>query len=116
MTESELIARWLMPLSFDARVGYRFTLPGATGADVVHGEVTEVAVPQRLAARWCGGPIDAIARWTLHQVPRGTRLQFELSGVDDPRANAAGVRILAAAENSYGIRLPILLNEMASDA
>jgi uncharacterized protein YndB with AHSA1/START domain len=84
LTESALIADWLMANDFAAVVGHRFTLrtePAHGWNGVVEGEVLEVEAPRRLVYTWFseGGP-DTVVAWTLEPAAEGTRLVMEQSG------------------------------------
>jgi uncharacterized protein YndB with AHSA1/START domain len=88
LTESDLIASWLMENDFQAVVGHRFSLraqpmPGWDG--IVQCEVLEVDEPHRLAYSWRGGPeehrLDTVVTWTLAPDDAGgTRLHLEHTG------------------------------------
>ncbi len=58
LTQSALIARWLMPNDFEATVGHRFTFTTKPMGDwdgVVHCEVLECDPPRLLRYSWKGG-------------------------------------------------------------
>lgn len=95
LTDSELLAVWLMPNDFRAEVGHRFTFrsqptPGWDG--VVYCEVLEILPESRLVYSWRGGShdvtgygeqLDTVVTWTL--VPTeagGTKLLLEHAGFD----------------------------------
>ncbi len=93
LTESELIASWLMPNDFRPEVGHRFTFrtrpaPGFDG--IVHCEVLIVEPNRRLSYSWCGGSperrgygaeLDTVVTWTLEPIPGGgTRLRLDHDG------------------------------------
>jgi len=88
LTESHLIAEWLMANDFVARVGHRFTfrakpLPGWSG--VVNCEVLTVEAPHRLAYRWGDGTesdsgLTTVVTWTLTERRGGTLVRMEQSG------------------------------------
>src|ERR1700745_236867 len=92
LTESDLIARWLMPNDFKPVLGHRFnfrTKPMGDWDGVVDCEVLEIAPPHRLRYSWKGGAssnaaygsrLDTIVLWTLTETPGGTRLRMEHAG------------------------------------
>ncbi len=85
LTESELIARWLMPNDFRAEIGHRFTfrtqpMPSAGFDGIVHCQVLEVVPLKRLSYSWRGGAIDTIVSWTLQEKPGGTLLHLVHDG------------------------------------
>lgn len=96
LTQSWLIAEWLMENDFVAAVGHRFTFratPLPSWSGIVNAEVTEVEAPHRLAYRWGDGTESAsglrtLVTWTLTPEPGGTRLRLEHSGFRPPDAPA----------------------------
>ena len=87
LTDSDLLARWLMPNDFRAVPGHRFTFRTtprpAQGFDgVIHCEVLELDEPRRLRWAWRGGRLDTVVTWTLVPEGRGTRLFLEHAGFD----------------------------------
>ncbi|MFJ8582012.1 SRPBCC domain-containing protein [Micromonospora sp. NPDC093277] len=87
LTDSDLLARWLMPNDFRPVPGHRFTFrttprPGQDFDGVVHCEVLELDEPRRLRWAWRGGHLDTVVTWTLVPEGRGTRLFLEHSGFD----------------------------------
>lgn len=87
LTESGLLAAWLMPNDMRPVVGHRFTfkappMPGWDG--VVHCEVLDVEPQKRLRYSWRGGAessrLDSTVTWSLTATPRGTRLVLEHAG------------------------------------
>jgi uncharacterized protein YndB with AHSA1/START domain len=95
LTDSELLAAWLMPNDFRAEVGHRFTFrsqptPGWDG--VVYCEVLDIVPERRLVYSWRGGShdltgygeqLDTIVTWTLvSTLAGGTKLLLEHAGFD----------------------------------
>jgi uncharacterized protein YndB with AHSA1/START domain len=87
LTQSDLIAQWLMVNDFEAVVGHRFTFqakPMEGWDGKVHCEVLEVDEPHRLSYTWRGGSgdfaLDTIVTWTLAPNGTGTLLHLEHSG------------------------------------
>ncbi len=90
LTESGLLARWLMPNDFRAEVGHRFQFraqPMPHWDGIVHCEVREVDAPRRLRYTWVGGSqaagthLDTTVTWTLSARPDGgTLLVLEHAG------------------------------------
>ncbi len=89
LTQSWLIAEWLMPNDFKAEVGHRFAfratpMPGWSG--IANCEVITVDEPHRLAYRWGDGTESAsgmktVVTWTLTpQADGGTLVRLEQSG------------------------------------
>jgi len=92
LTQSSLIAEWLMPNDFEARLGATFTFrakPMGNWNGIVHCEVTTFEPPRRLVYTWKGGTVqnaaygsalDSVVEWTLTPVGSGTRVRMEHSG------------------------------------
>ena len=87
LTESGLLAAWLMPNDIRPTVGHRFTfktqpMPGWDG--IVHCEVLDVDPEKRLRYSWRGGAessrLDSVVTWTLTPTAQGTKLVLEHSG------------------------------------
>ncbi|MBI4317397.1 MAG: SRPBCC domain-containing protein [Chloroflexi bacterium] len=87
LTDSAILAEWLMPNDFEPRVGHRFTFrtqpnPQAGFDGVVHCEVLECVPPSRLTYSWAGGGIETRVSYRLEPEGNGTRLSFEQTGFD----------------------------------
>jgi uncharacterized protein YndB with AHSA1/START domain len=116
LTESHLIAEWLMKNDFEPAVGHRFQfraqpVPGWSG--VTNCEVLEAEAPRRLVYRWGDGTesesgLKTIVTWTLTQQANGTHVRMEHSGFEpkDERGyegmGGGWPRILAGLERVAG--------------
>ncbi len=92
LTQSSLIAEWLMQNDFEARRGATFTFrakPMGNWNGIVHCEVTTFDPPKRLVYTWKGGTVqnatygsalDSVVEWTLTPVAGGTLVRMEHSG------------------------------------
>jgi uncharacterized protein YndB with AHSA1/START domain len=88
LTNSDLIAEWLMKNDFQPLVGHKFQframpIPGWSG--VTNCEVIAVDPPKRLAYRWGDGTesdswLQTIVTWTLTPTAGGTLVRMEHSG------------------------------------
>jgi uncharacterized protein YndB with AHSA1/START domain len=87
LTESGLLAAWLMANDLRPVVGHRFTfkaqpMPGWDG--IVHCEVLNVEPHALLRYSWRGGAessrLDSVVTWTLTPTLQGTKLTLEHSG------------------------------------
>ena len=100
LTTGELIGRWLMmkPTGFEPVKGARFTFqttPAGAWDGVIHCEVLEVMLNERLSFSWRGGDdrnngrygsrLDTIVTLTLARVDGGTRLRLVHSGFVTPK-------------------------------
>lgn len=88
LTQSELLADWMMPNDFQPVVGHRFKFtaqPAANWDGVVKCEVLEVSPHTRLSYRWgvggdTPGAIVSVVTLTLTPTGKGTHLRMEQSG------------------------------------
>src|SRR5215831_18297696 len=88
LTEPELLSAWLMANDMRSSVGHGFTFrqePTPWWDGIVHCEVLELELHERLSYSWRSGPessgLDTVVTWTLTPTPSGgTRLTLEHSG------------------------------------
>ncbi|MEC9068085.1 MAG: SRPBCC domain-containing protein [Pseudomonadota bacterium] len=78
LTQSELLAEWIMPNDFRAETGARFAMDAEWGR--VEGEVLEVEPQRRLRYTWNGPELRSEVEWTLEPAAEGTRLTLEQTG------------------------------------
>ncbi len=83
LTESSLLAEWLMSNDFEPVAGRRFrfqagAMPTWDGA--IDCEVQVVEPWKRLSYRWSALGLDSVVLWMLTAVDTGTRLRLEHSG------------------------------------
>lgn len=97
LTDPRALAEWLMPNNFKPIVGHKFyfqTDPVPFCENRSECEVIECEPPHRLAYTWLiiwrkeyrKKPQPMVVSWTLHPHEGGTRLVFEQSPYDGPRA------------------------------
>jgi uncharacterized protein YndB with AHSA1/START domain len=101
LTDTKLIAQWLMPNDFQPNVGARFTFKTKPMGDwdgVVHCEVLLAEPPRLLRYSWKGGSdinssygstLDSVVTWTLTPTPGGTHLKMEHAGFRSPQNDFA---------------------------
>lgn len=100
LTQSALIAEWLMENDFEAIVGHRFRLrmaPAPNWNGITEGEVMAVEPHRRLVYSWnatgeqaSSGP-QTVVTWTLTPTTKGVLLRMEQSGFSpDQEANFRG--------------------------
>jgi uncharacterized protein YndB with AHSA1/START domain len=87
LTDSAVIAKWLMPNTFVPRPGAQFTfqttpMPGLNFDGIAHCEVLAYEEPTLLSYTWTGGGLNTIVTYRLQPEGDGTRLSFEQSGFD----------------------------------
>lgn len=85
LTDSELLAQWLMPNDFQPIVGHKFQfrskpMPKFGFDGIVHCEVLEILDYKKLVYSWKGGSLDSIVVWTLIPTDNGTVLTLEHKG------------------------------------
>lgn len=100
LTQSSLIAEWLMQNDFEARFGARFQFRGKPMGDwngVVDCEITVFDPPRRLVYTWKGGSahphadepaLDSVVEWTLTAVSGGTLVRMEHMGFGPGKVTA----------------------------
>ncbi|MHB2038881.1 MAG: SRPBCC family protein [Acidiferrobacteraceae bacterium] len=100
LTQSALIAEWLMENDFEPRLGGTFQFrakPMGNWNGRVDCEITAFEPNRRLVYTWRGGSVqnaphgaalDGIVEWTLTPVPGGTRVRMEHSGFGPQNASA----------------------------
>jgi uncharacterized protein YndB with AHSA1/START domain len=81
LTDSKLLAHWLMPNNFEPRVGHRFTLDTGNWG-TTECEVLTLEPEKLLRISWRNGALDTVVTWRLAQEGRGTRLIVEQAGFD----------------------------------
>src|SRR4051812_8259699 len=81
LTDQEQLARWLMPNTFEPRIGHEVTLDAGE-----HGQTqcTVLALkPERLLRiSWQNDPLDTVVTWRLVPEGTGTRLLLDHTGFD----------------------------------
>lgn len=90
LTDPELLGRWLMPNTFEPRVGHRFTFDTGPWGEA-QCEVLALESERLLAISWRNAGLDTVVTWTLVPEGSGTRVLVEQSGFDttDPFQRAA---------------------------
>ena len=91
LTESSLIARWMMPNDFRAEVGTVFTLhaePMPQWDGIVLGEVIEIVPQQRLRYAWTS-PASIEVTINLAPSDKGVHVRVELTGPEKPAVGGA---------------------------
>jgi uncharacterized protein YndB with AHSA1/START domain len=96
LTNSELIAQWLMPNDFKPIAGHHFMfkiapVPAIDFDGLVYCEVLEIKPFEKLIYSWKHGPakgkinLESIVSWTLKPTETGTELKLEHKGFVDPK-------------------------------
>jgi uncharacterized protein YndB with AHSA1/START domain len=85
---SDALAQWLMPNTFEPRVGHRFefqTKPAPGFDGIVRCEVLELNAPHRLVFSWVGGGIDTRVTFELRAEASGTSVTLSHTGFAGPK-------------------------------
>lgn len=78
LTQSHLIAEWLLKSDFRPEVGHAFQFTQDWGA--IDCRVTEVEPERSLAYTWAAFGLESTVTWTLTPTGRGTNLRMEQVG------------------------------------
>jgi len=91
LTDSDLLARWLMPNDFQLLVGHRFTfknfpIPSVKFGGTVYCEVLDFEPERSLRISWIDrgkeNGLNSTVTWRLESEEDGTRLYLEHDGFD----------------------------------
>ena len=85
LTDSDLLAQWLMPNNFRAELGaeFQFRAKPMGGWDgVAHCKVLEIDPPKTLVYSWGSNMIQTVVTFRLEPRAGGTRLYFEQTGFE----------------------------------
>jgi uncharacterized protein YndB with AHSA1/START domain len=85
LTDSELMAQWLMPNDFKPIRGHTFQfktkpLPLFGFDGIVRCEVLEIVAGEKLVYSWKSGSLDTVVEWTLTPDGNGTKLTLQHKG------------------------------------
>jgi uncharacterized protein YndB with AHSA1/START domain len=91
LTNSELLAEWLMETDFKPVIGHKFQFRTKAKVNVgfdgnIFCQVLEVTPFRKLSYSWRGGPgngritLDSVVTWTLSEQEGGTELLLQHSG------------------------------------
>jgi len=94
LTESPLLAQWLMKSDFKPVAGHRFQFraePAPNWSGTIDCEVLAVEPLKRLSYSWGALGVGSVVLWTLTPAEGGTHLRMEQSGFGpDREANYKG--------------------------
>jgi uncharacterized protein YndB with AHSA1/START domain len=87
ITDSEALAKWLMPNNFKLELNYQFqftTKPQPFFDGIIQCEIIEINAPHVLVYTWQGGPMKKPTRvsWHLKEINEGTELILSHSGFE----------------------------------
>lgn len=91
LTDSDVLAVWLLPNDFKPRIGLRFGFSPANSSTRIACRIVELEPRRRLAYTWREREEDLpdLVTWTLEPVEAGTRLRLEhVRAVAAPVASA----------------------------
>ena len=78
LTQSHLVAEWLMPCDLVAEVGHRFELEAPWGKVLC--QVLAVEPERMLSYSWAAQGLESVVTWTLTETASGTDLRLEQTG------------------------------------
>jgi uncharacterized protein YndB with AHSA1/START domain len=91
LTESDLIAQWLMDNDFQPVVGheFKFRMPPSPGWEgVIESAVLIAEPPERLSYSWGAMGLQSVVTWTLVPTAGGTLVRMEHSGFGEDQEAA----------------------------
>jgi uncharacterized protein YndB with AHSA1/START domain len=102
LTNSELLAQWLMPNDFQPIGGHEFTfrvnpMPAFQFDGIVYCKVLKIEPFKKLVYSWKGGPekgkinLDTVVEWTLSAKDGGTEVFLEHTGFKDENLSILSV-------------------------
>jgi uncharacterized protein YndB with AHSA1/START domain len=83
LTESSLLAEWLMGNDFEPQVGHRFkfrSAPVPNWDGVIDSQVLVIEPVSRLSYSWGTMGMESVVTWTLTPTASGTHVRMEHSG------------------------------------
>jgi uncharacterized protein YndB with AHSA1/START domain len=122
LTDSAMLAQWLMPNDFAPQLGHRFTfrtqpLPQFDFDGITYCQVVELEPPHRLSYSWRGGDLDTLVTFELEPIGVGTRLLFVHSGFDlDRPSNRSAFDVLGGGWVGILQKLSDLIKSAGGDA
>ena len=115
LTDRQALAEWLMPNTFEPRLGHKFQFHSSTGefAGVIECEVLELSPPRYLAYSWRGGNQDTVVSFTLQPVAEGTRVVLEHRGFVFTEGTMAKNLLSSGWEKKIKTMLPEFIDRMS---
>jgi uncharacterized protein YndB with AHSA1/START domain len=118
LTEPRLIEQWMMPTTFEPKVGHRFEMrdkprPGWNG--IVESQVLELEPERRLSYTWergQGEKVPTTVTFTLEPSPSGTRLKVDHKNFQGLSAVALSFVLAGGWKKMVNQRLTKVLNTM----
>ncbi len=119
LTDSRILAQWLMENDFEPRVGHIFQFhtqprPRLGFDGIVYCTVLEVDEPQRISYSWRGGRMKqpTIVTWILEEAPEGTRVILEHTGFEDAYGLLASMALGPGWRRILHRKLPGIIERM----
>ena len=120
LSQAELIALWLMPNNFEAKLGqeFQFTakpIPSLDLDGIFYCEILELIPFQKLVYTWKGGSgngvysLDTVVEWSLEKHGNGTKLLLKQWGFKE--ANLSIFNAMSNGWNQNVIKMMNYLNE-----
>ncbi|MEM1273575.1 MAG: SRPBCC domain-containing protein [Pseudomonadota bacterium] len=105
LTKAEHLTKWFNAARSDLMHGQDYTLINPAGEPLCWGTVTEMTPNTRLAMTFTVAPLDGQMTdvvWTLTEVPGGTKLELEHTGLP---ASEAGFGLVLALDKGWDTHL-----------
>ena len=114
ITDPQALAEWLMPNTFEPRLGHKFQFHSTSAAftGVIECEVLEVNPPKYLAYSWRGGNQNTVVSFTLQAVAEGTRVVLEHRGFVFTEGTMAKNLLSSGWEKKIRTTLPEIIGRM----
>lgn len=92
LTQSAMMAQWLMPNDFEPKVGHDFKMTWSNNgySGVIDSKVTTLEPVSKLAYTWDSMGVNTVVTWTLSPTAGGTLVRMEQSGFDPTNKQALG--------------------------
>lgn len=78
LTQSDLLAQWLLPNDFRATVGEKFSFNAEWGR--IEGRILAIEPGSSLRYSWHGSGLETVVQWTIEPTSTGARVRIEQTG------------------------------------
>ena len=114
LTDPQALAGWLMPNTFEPRLGHKFQFHSRSAAftGVIECEVLDINPPKYLAYSWRGGNQNTVVSFTLQPTAEGTRVVLEHKGFVFTEGTMAQNLLSSGWEKKIKTTLPEIIGRM----
>lgn len=78
LTQSDLLAQWLLPNDFRATVGEKFSFNAEWGR--IEARILAIEPGSSLRYSWHGSGLETVVQWTIEPTSTGARVRIEQTG------------------------------------